>query len=205
MNDFRFASAESTTPSPTTPASVEQAEPIVQFQQPQPVEPVEVITNSAVQLVDNILDISQKLRTLLQQHYAEFDLNEVRYTVLQFINQTKEAGCSQSELAEKLQQSESSVSTLIERMKNSELIYPLRSKQDRRKRILVLTELGRELLHRIEKCHATRMRNLLDKLQLAHGHELEAAVQELDEKLSTVSSDWFKQSETDQTDSSQAA
>ncbi|MEZ6045853.1 MAG: MarR family winged helix-turn-helix transcriptional regulator [Planctomycetaceae bacterium] len=199
MTDFRFATAESNssnTPS-DSPVQVQLHQPVSSQEDPR--------DESAARLVDNLLEISQKLRALLQQHYSEFDLNEVRYTVLQFINQTREAGCSQAELADKLQQSESSVSTLIERMKNSDLIYPLRSKQDRRKRILVLTEHGRELLQRIERCHASRMRVLLEKLQLTHGHELEAAVQELNEKLEGVVGSWFKQIAAERSESSQAA
>lgn len=187
MSDFHFRPADS------VPAETPEHPPVkVQLHQPAPPQE-DPRDESAAHLVENLLEISQKLRGLLQQHYSEFDLNEVRFTVLQFINQTREAGCSQAELADKLQQSESSVSTLIERMKNSELIYPLRSKQDRRKRILVLTDHGRELLHRIEQCHATRMRILLEKLKLTHGHELEAAVHELNEKLEGVSSNWFQQ------------
>ncbi|MCA9041045.1 MAG: winged helix-turn-helix transcriptional regulator [Planctomycetaceae bacterium] len=204
MTDFRFAPTDSistvsspATRVPTAPVQVQLHQPSDRQEDPR--------DESAARLVENLLEISQKLRGLLQLHYNEFDLNEVRYTVLQFINQTKEAGCSQAELAEKLQQSESSVSTLIERMKNSDLIYPLRSKQDRRKRILVLTEHGRELLHRIEECHASRMRVLLEKLQLVHGHELEAAVSELNEKLEGVTGSWFKQLSGEHSGSSQAA
>lgn len=204
MTDFRFTPADSI-PSVNPSTSSTPETPIqVQLHQPAPHQD-DRRDEAAAKLVENLLEISQKLRGVLQQHYAEFDLNEVRYTVLHFINQTREAGCSQAELADKLQQSESSVSTLIERMKNSDLIYPLRSKQDRRKRILVLTEHGRELLQRIEQCHASRMRVLLDKLQLAHGHELEAAVQELNEKLESVSSSWFKQISIDRPGSSSQA
>lgn len=209
MTDFRFTPADSSpSVNPSTFSAADAPIPVqpIQFQLHQPApHQDDPRDEAAARLVENLLEISQKLRGVLQQHYAEFDLNEVRYTVLQFINQTREAGCSQAELADKLQQSESSVSTLIERMKNSDLIYPLRSKQDRRKRILVLTEHGRELLQRIEQCHASRMRVLLDKLQLAHGHELEAAVQELNEKLESVSSSWFKQISIDRSGSSSQA
>ncbi|QDU78663.1 MarR family protein [Polystyrenella longa] len=214
MTDFRFA-ADDSIPSVTPinpPVKVQLHQPtsheavLEHIVSHEPVtRPEDPRDESAARLVDNLLEISQKLRGLLQQHYNEFDLNEVRYTVLQFINQTKEAGCSQAELADKLQQSESSVSTLIERMKNSDLIYPLRSKQDRRKRILVLTDHGRELLKRIEDCHAMRMRVLLEKLQLSYGHELVAAVQEMNEKLEGVSGAWFKQITSDRNESSQAA
>lgn len=158
-----------------------------------------------VQLVDNLLSASQKLRTLLQLHYAEFGLNEVRYTVLNFIHQTKEDGCSQAELADKLQQSESSVSTLIERMRNSGLIYPLRSKQDRRKRILVLTEHGRELMEKVETCHTDRMRHLLLKLKLHNEEQLKISMQDLVNKIDTISPDWFKQISHDFSDTSAAA
>ena len=57
-----------------------------------------------------------------------------------------QVGCSQADLANELQQSESSISTLVDRMRTSRLLYRLRSKVDKRRRVLMLTDQGRSLL-----------------------------------------------------------
>ncbi len=116
----------------------------------------------AVEIVDNVLRAGHRLRVVLASHFEEFDLNDVRHAVLQIIeNASVTGGCSQSQLAEALQQSESSISTLVERMRTSGLLYRLRSKSDRRRHVLMLTDRGRELLRRVNQCHSQRMTALL--------------------------------------------
>lgn len=111
--------------------------------------------------ISNLLRAAHRLRGILASHFSEFGLTEVRYDAMRTIRDSGEAGCSQSELAEELEQSESSISTLIERMRSSRLIYRLQSQSDRRKRVLLLTDEGRELLDRVEQCHGQRMATLL--------------------------------------------
>ena len=80
------------------------------------------------------------------------------------IQNAAESGCSQADLAEYLQQSESSISTLIDRMRSDNLLYRLPSTTDRRKKVLKLSDRGRELLGAIAACHEERMRNLLEQI-----------------------------------------
>jgi MarR family transcriptional regulator for hemolysin len=111
--------------------------------------------------VAKILKAAHRLRAVLNSHLGQFDLNDVRYTVLQIVGDRVDAGCSQTELADELDQSESSISTLVERMRASGLLYRLRSKSDRRKRVLMLTERGRSLLALADDRHREQMASLL--------------------------------------------
>lgn len=115
-------------------------------------------------VVSGLLRIAQRIRSILNQGLADSGLNEIRLTVMQVLHESSQAGCSQSELADALQQSESSVSTLVERMRSDGLLYRLRSNADRRKRVLMLTAEGRDLLEQVEAVHAPRMRKLLSVL-----------------------------------------
>lgn len=112
------------------------------------------------QVVVNLLRAANALRSALNAHFAEFGLSETRYFVLQAIRDAAPDGCSQAELAEKLGKYESSISGLVDRMRSDRLIYRLRSKTDRRKRILLLTDQGRQMLAEIEQCHSSRMQAL---------------------------------------------
>jgi DNA-binding MarR family transcriptional regulator len=112
-------------------------------------------------IVGQILKAAHRLRAVLNSHLGQFDLNDVRYTVLQIVGDRVDAGCSQTELADELDQSESSISTLVERMRASGLLYRLRSKSDRRKRVLMLTERGRSLLALADDKHREQMSKLL--------------------------------------------
>ena len=112
-------------------------------------------------IVGRILKAAHRLRAVLNSHLGQFDLNDVRYTVLQIVGDRVDAGCSQTELADELDQSESSISTLVERMRASGLLYRLRSKSDRRKRVLMLTERGRSLLALADDKHREQMALLL--------------------------------------------
>ncbi|HUG94346.1 MAG TPA: MarR family winged helix-turn-helix transcriptional regulator [Planctomycetaceae bacterium] len=115
----------------------------------------------AARIVAKILKAAHRLRAVLNSHLGQFDLNDVRYTVLQIVGDRVDAGCSQTELADELDQSESSISTLVERMRASGLLYRLRSKSDRRKRVLMLTERGRSLLALADDRHRDQMTSLL--------------------------------------------
>lgn len=115
----------------------------------------------AAEIVANIMRAAHRLRAVLVSHYAEFGLTDVRYAVLQVIREAGTGGCSQTELAEQLEQSESSISTLVDRMRSGGLVYRLRSKSDRRKRVLMLTDQARDVLVQIEAVHALRTASLL--------------------------------------------
>lgn len=105
--------------------------------------------------VESILRVSQQIRRLLNEQLEVCDLNDVRYAVLSTVSRSAErGGCSQSELAARLDQSESSVSMLIDRMRADRLLHRLHAPTDRRRRRLVLTEEGRDLIQRANRVYA---------------------------------------------------
>ena len=128
--------------------------------------PMQPDQHLSTEIISALQEIGHILRGLLADHFSEFHLTEVRYAVLKIVDSMTETGCTQSFLAEKLHQSESSVSTLIERMRSDGLLYRLTSKADRRKRVLMLSEKGRELLHSVNQCHDSRMNALLQGVSL---------------------------------------
>lgn len=115
---------------------------------------------------------SQLLRGALTAHLAEFGLNDVRFSTLRIVAGAESRGCTQTHLAQQLRQSESSVSTLVERMRADSLLYRLRSKTDRRKRVLMLTDRGRLLMNQAESCHAKRVSQLLTSLDASQTRSL---------------------------------
>jgi len=138
---------------------------------------------SATVIVDGILKAAHRLRGQLSGHFAEFDLTDVRYAVLRFLEDSEPHGCTQSEIAEHLDQSESSISTLVKRMRNSGLLYRLRSGIDKRKWVLKLTDRGRGLLDSVHRCHAQRMDDLLGAFDAAERAMLVDLVEKLVEEL----------------------
>lgn len=114
-----------------------------------------------VQIVENVMRAAHRLRAILNSHLGQFELTDIRYAVLQAIRETASNGCSQKDLSDRLNQTESSISTLIERMRQSGLLYRLPSTVDRRRKVLLLSELGRETLAKAEEFHSRRMAALL--------------------------------------------
>jgi MarR family transcriptional regulator for hemolysin len=149
----------------------------------------------AANVVAEILNVAHRLRSTLSAHFSEFGLTDVRFAVMQIIRDSAPDGCSQSRLAEKLDQSESSISTLVKRMRSSQLLYRLRSKLDRRKRVLMLTERSRNLLVDAEKCHDERMASLLSCFSAEQLEQFASLLQQLQNNLTA---------ETSQLDSSQS-
>lgn len=138
----------------------------------------------AEQLIDQIQRAAQILKNRLAEHFQTFGLNEIRYSVIKMVHEASPHGCSQTDLADALSQSESSISTLVERMRTDNLVYRLRSKLDRRKRVLILTERGQSILQQIEQCHAERleqmMRNFGPEQRLRLSQLLEELLSHLD-------------------------
>ena len=125
-----------------------------------------------MQLVTLLLGTADRLRTILGGRLAQWDLNEVRYAALAAIDRSAPDGFSQTELALALEQSESSISTLVDRMRVGGLIYRLRSKADRRRHLLMLTARGRELLTRARDDREASQSQLVPGLDAAQARTL---------------------------------
>ena len=106
--------------------------------------------DEASETLDQLLRAATHIRLWLGEFLEQFALTEVRYSVLVALRVASLTGLSQSELAERLLQSESNISTLIERMQQEGLVDRLRSDADRRKRVLLLSPSGQRLLERVD-------------------------------------------------------
>jgi DNA-binding MarR family transcriptional regulator len=144
---------------------------------------IETVQAKPAEIVSDILRSAHRIRGVLAAHFAEFGLSDARFAVLQIVRDALPRGCTQTELAERLQQSESSVSTLVDRMRAADLLYRLRSKSDRRKCLLVLTDHARETLEKLEACHHERMAELLSCYKSEQLRDLAALLTILDSEL----------------------
>ena len=109
-----------------------------------------VASDAANDALDHLLRAAAHVRLRLGELLEQFALTEARYSILVALRIVSRAGLSQSELAERLMQSESNISTLIDRMQQEGLVDRLRSDADRRKRVLLLSPSGERLLYRVE-------------------------------------------------------
>jgi DNA-binding MarR family transcriptional regulator len=144
---------------------------------------IETVQAKPAGIVSDILRSAHRIRGVLAAHFAEFGLSDARFAVLQIVRDALPRGCTQTELAERLQQSESSVSTLVDRMRAADLLYRLRSKSDRRKCLLVLTDHARETLDKLEVCHHERMAELLGCYKSEQLRDLAVLLKILDSEL----------------------
>lgn len=101
----------------------------------------------ADQVIARLLATSDSVRRRLAEHVLQFGLTEPRVNLLRILDACGEVGSSQVEVATALGIGESSVCTLIERMRSDGLLYRFRAKDDRRKSLVVLTPEGESLLH----------------------------------------------------------
>ena len=104
----------------------------------------------AAEVIDQTLRLSVHLRERLADALSETGLNESRLSVLRVVAARGQTGCSQVELATAMRQAESSICTLVDRMKQDKLLHRMHSKLDRRKSFLLLTEQGRATLDAAE-------------------------------------------------------
>ena len=157
---------------------------------------------------DVLLSVSQTLRLRFNDWLARFELNDGRYAVLKLLANAAAGGCSQAELAGQLEQSESNISTLIERMQRDGLVDRLRSQADRRKRVLLISQAGRMTLAEVESHQAEWCSNSLKGLSVTDRSLLIGLLQKLGrgfamssdrvttERATLLSSSQFDSSET---------
>ena len=137
--------------------------------------------------LDTLLRVSHEVRMRFNNWLAGYDLNEGRYAVLQILAKSSEDGCSQTELAEHLCQSESNVSTLIKRMQKSGLVRRSRSDVDRRKSILLISATGLSRLAQIDRNRFAWERTLFKGIPTTDCARLFELLQKLEASLDASS------------------
>ena len=135
------------------------------------------------QLVRQLLHASERLSLCLNQSYTQSELNGPRVDVLETIAAAGPEGCSQTELATELAAAESSVSTIVERMRRDGLLLRMRSRQDRRCSVLLLTEVGCE---RLESVTASREQHLAQWIDQLTSQDQQQLCQLLDRLLDVL-------------------
>lgn len=113
--------------------------------------------------VDNLLRCAHVLRGALSEELNEFGLSDVRCSVLGFLKDRGSRGSSQRALARELCQSESSISTLVDRMAADGLLKREPAPGDRRRRVLTLTDSGRQMLESVSQVRGRRCRGMVKK------------------------------------------
>ncbi len=123
-------------------------------------------------LVRRVLLAGVRLRRCLDQSYIQSELNGPRVDVLETIAAAGPEGCSQTELAAELGAAESSVSTIVERMRRDGLLLRMRSRQDRRCSVLLLTEVGEERLASVIAGRDQHLSQWIDQLSILDQQQL---------------------------------
>jgi DNA-binding MarR family transcriptional regulator len=119
---------------------------------------------SSAALIAEILELADSLRACLDAPCVEQGVSASRYRVLTTIDCSGQDGCSQTELAAQLGLSESNVSTLVEGLRKTGLLYRFRSKADRRRSVLLLTDDGKSLVLALTKARDVAAGSLLSSL-----------------------------------------
>lgn len=120
-----------------------------------------------------------RLREVLDQSDSESELSWARFGVLETVAKSGDQGCSQTKLAEELGAAESSVSTLVERMRRDGLLLRMRSHQDRRCSVLLLTELGEARLASATQSRDRKLSQWINRLSSTEQHQLSALLDRL--------------------------
>jgi MarR family 2-MHQ and catechol resistance regulon transcriptional repressor len=112
------------------------------------------LSAAELSLAGLLLRTADCLTALVHSPTAQAGLNESRYNVLDALRRKGIGLCSQTELATHLLQSESNLSTLLERMRQDGLITRVRSESDRRVTLIALSASGREAVARADQARA---------------------------------------------------
>lgn len=123
-------------------------------------DPLEIITS--------LLHAAVFVRSRMAEFLERFELTEGRFSVLSALDQAGSQGLSQSEAADQLMQSESNVSSLIERLHRDGLVDRQWSSTDRRKRVLLLTESGQQLIERVKAAMRRWAESLMSDVAQEH-------------------------------------
>ena len=143
---------------------------------------------------------SALLEAFLRTPTSQANLTESRYNVLYLLQHSNDGTCSQADLAKSLFQSESNLSTLLDRMQQDELVTRVRSTTDRRKSLIRLTPHGNLALQSADLERNRALRKALrsfdaDRLQTCRD-TLKLLLKRLSSELNLDSSDGARREKT---------
>ena len=138
---------------------------------------------------------SRQLRSFLCEQIRPSRLSDSEFLLLWACHQSGDEPTIQSQLVLQIGLSAAQLSGIVERLHKRELLQVERSDRDRRKQLLSLTELGRDVLHAAIQSleeSSQRVRRELGQTQLQQlsvlASRLVAACREVDEHAAQVAS-----------------
>ena len=139
-------------------------------------------------LIEQLIALASQLQARISETCESLGVNAPRFAVLRAIAKESDHGCSQTELASHLGLSESNVCALVERLRSSGMLFRFRSKSDRRRSVLVLTEQGRALAEAVTRAQEAEACAVMSALDVEQQHHLQELVQRLCEHLASSTS-----------------
>lgn len=137
-------------------------------------------------LIEQLLELTGRLHSRLAEPCESQGVSASRFAVLRAIADVNDQGCSQTQLADQLGLSESNVCSLVERMRVNGLLFRFRSKTDRRRSVLMLTDEGRQLADAIALTWDATAVDLLSVLDAEQQTQLARLVQRLSDHLDAL-------------------
>ncbi len=101
---------------------------------------------AAHRFLERLSSAEEGVRARLLDVYVRFGLNPSWFDLLSAVDARGESGCSQTILAAELNLAESSLCGLVDKLEAEGLLHRFRSKHDRRRSLLLLSQAGRERL-----------------------------------------------------------
>lgn len=138
-------------------------------------------------LIADILGLAERLRQQWETPCEEHGVSGSRFAILAAIAQTASDGMAQTELAARLQLSESNVSVLVEALRKAGLLHRLRSKTDRRRSVLLLSPTGRELVALLTAARNALADSLVEGISREQLADLRRLLTELDTRGNFIS------------------
>lgn len=140
-------------------------------------------------IISTLLHAASFVRSKFGEFLQHYEMTEGRFAVLATLHSAGLQGLSQSEVADQLHQSESNISSLIERLHRDRLVDRRWSDTDRRKRVLLLTAEGTRRFLLVETGRRRWARSLLANIDRQGRKALTDGLSELDSHLNKPASD----------------
>lgn len=132
-----------------------------------------------VSLLGALLEVVDGMRVRLSEFLARYDLSEGRFSILGTLRNQGGEGMSQADLADSLGQSESNISSHIDRLQRDGLVDRTWSPHDRRKRVLLLTPGGQVFADEVIEAHRVWAESVAGILTARERTALVSALQRL--------------------------
>ena len=108
------------------------------------------VDDSSIELFGNLMRAQHLISSVMERHMSQYDLSRAKLGLLMWLNTLDKDGAESGLLPSQLSKMQgvmpNTVSSLLNSLREQGLIEQLRHPQDRRKRIICITQAGRDLL-----------------------------------------------------------